>query len=75
MHIARLKQRDLGRTDFTCIRIVPMHGFMKNSDYSCTFTMHVQKKIKLAVGVPYAIMHQNQWFFIGTQIARELENY
>ena len=45
------------------------------ADYSCTFTMHVQKKIKLAVGVPYAIMHQNQWFFIGTQIARELENY
>ena len=43
MHIARLKQRDLGRFDFTCIRIVPMHGFMKNWDYSCTVTMHVQK--------------------------------
>ena len=48
MHIARLKQRDLGRYDFTCIRIVPMHGFMKNSDYSCTVTMHVQKIQKIA---------------------------
>ena len=35
-------------TDFTCIRIVPMHGFMKNSDYSCTVTMHVQKIQKIA---------------------------
>ena len=43
MHIARLKQRDLGRTDFTSIRIVPVHRFMKKSDYSCTVTMHVQK--------------------------------
>ena len=48
MHIARLKQRNLGRFDFTCIRIVPMHGFMKNSDYSCTVTMHVQKIQKIA---------------------------
>ena len=48
MHIARLKQRDLGRSDFTCIRIVPVHRFMKNSDYSCTFTMHVQKIQKIA---------------------------
>ena len=51
MHIARLKQRDLGRTDFTSIRIVPVHGFMKKSDYSCTVTMHVQKNKKLAVGL------------------------
>ena len=29
MHIARLKHRNLGQSDFTCIRIVPMHGFMK----------------------------------------------
>ena len=43
MHIARLKQRNLGLHDFTYIRIVPMHGFMKNSDYSCTVSMHVQK--------------------------------
>ena len=43
MHHARLKQRFYMHTDFTCIRIVPMHGFMKNSDYSCTVTMHVQK--------------------------------
>ena len=50
MHIARLKQRNLGRSDFTCIRIVPMHGFMKNSDYSCTVTMHVQKIQKIEVG-------------------------
>ena len=48
MHIARLKQRNLGRSDFTCIRRVPMHGFMKNSDYSCTVTMHVQKIQKIA---------------------------
>ena len=46
MHIARLKQRDLGRSDFTCIRIVSVHGFMKKSDYSCTVTMHVQKNQK-----------------------------
>ena len=38
MHIARLKQKDLGRSDFTCIRIVPVHRFMKKSDYSCTVT-------------------------------------
>ena len=25
-----------------------MHGFMKNSDYSCTVTMHVQKIQKIA---------------------------
>ena len=31
--------------------------------------------VAVDLGVPYAIMHQNQWFFIGTQIARELENY
>ena len=43
MHDARLKQRFYMHTDFTCIRIVPMHGFMKKSDYSCTVTMHVQK--------------------------------
>ena len=43
MHIARLKQRDLGRFDFTCIRIVPMHRFMKKSNYSFTVNMHVQK--------------------------------
>eukprot|EP01048_Picozoa_sp_COSAG05_P004955 COSAG05_NODE_282_length_12257_cov_5.818077_2_plen_61_part_00 len=48
MHIARLKQRNLGRSDFTSIRIVPVHGFMKNSDYSCTVTMHVQKIQKIA---------------------------
>ena len=43
MHIARLKQRFYMHTDFTCIRIVPMHGFMKKPDYSCTVTMHVHK--------------------------------
>ena len=43
MHDARLKQRFYMHNDFTCIRIVPMHGFMKKSDYSCTVTMHVQK--------------------------------
>ena len=43
MHHARLKQRFYMHTDFTCIWIVPMHGFMKNSDYSCTVSMHVQK--------------------------------
>ena len=48
MHDARLKQRFYMHTDFTCIRIVPMHGFMKNSDYSCTVTMHVQKIQKIA---------------------------
>ena len=43
------------------------------------FFTHVYDHLSLyepeGVGVPYAIMHQNQWFFIGTQIARELENY
>ena len=51
MHHARLKQRFYMHADFTCIRIhdvVPMHGFMKNSDYSCTVTMHVQKIQKIA---------------------------
>ena len=48
MHHARLKQRFYMHTDFTSIRIVPMHGFMKNSDYSCTVTMHVQKIQKIA---------------------------
>ena len=43
MHHGRLKQRFYMHTDFTCICIVPMHGFMKNSDYSCTVSMHVQK--------------------------------
>ena len=43
MHDARLKQRFYMQTDFTCIRIVPVHRFMKKSDYSCTVTMHVQK--------------------------------
>ena len=50
MHHARLKQRIYMHTDFTSIRIVPMHGFMKKSDYSCTVTMHVQKIQKIAVG-------------------------
>ena len=50
MHHARLKQRFYMHTDFTFIRIVPMHGFMKNSDYSCTVTMHVQKIQKIEVG-------------------------
>ena len=57
MHIARLKQRDLGRSDFTCIRIVPVHRFMKKSDYSCTVTMHVQKIQKdkaLTFSLPYS---------------------
>ena len=53
MHIARLKQRDLGRYDFTCIRIVPMHGFMKKLDYSCTVTMHVQK-IQINKGLDFS---------------------
>ena len=43
MHDARLKQRFYMHSDFTSIRIVPMHGFMKKSDYSCTVTMHVHK--------------------------------
>ena len=43
MHDARLKQIFYMHNDFTCIRIVPMHGFMKKSDYSCTVTMHVHK--------------------------------
>ena len=47
MHHARLKQRFYMHTDFTCIWIVPMHGFMKNSDYSCTVSMHVQKIQKI----------------------------
>ena len=54
MHHARLKQRFYMHTDFTCIWIVPMHGFMKNSDYSCTVTMHVQKIQKIAVGPSYS---------------------
>ena len=43
MHDARLKQRFYMHSDFTSIRIVPVHGFMEKSDYSCTVTMHVQK--------------------------------
>ena len=43
MHDARLKQRFYMHTDFTCIRIVPMHRFMKKSNYSFTVSMHVQK--------------------------------
>ena len=43
MHDARLKQIFYMHIDFTSIRIVPVHGFMKKSDYSCTVTMHVQK--------------------------------
>ena len=31
-----------------------------------------QRSFYLGLTLPYAIMHQNQWFFIGTQIAREL---
>ena len=48
MYHARLKQLFYMHTDFTCIRIVPMHGFMTKSDYSCTVTMHVQKIQKIA---------------------------
>ena len=64
MHHARLKQRFYMHTDFTCIRIVPMHGFMKKSDYSCTVTMHVQK-IQINSHPTYSVYDSSYLSFYG----------
>ena len=56
MHDARLQKIFYMLTDFTCIRIVPVHGFMKKSDYSCTVTMHVQK-IQINSDPTYSLNH------------------